>query len=247
MMTIALLCVAVTVVLPTAQAPAEDAAPELRIGTLDLQPYGWRDADGRKHGIVYSMHQAIGERSGLRFTNEIIPFARMLTMLEDGRLDMVTAQPHTSALKAGDPLIRTNAINVIAATRKNTHIRTFGDLRNKRFLYMLAASYPPLEGFPESIYRVKSYENMLKMLRDRESVDAGVFSEPAYYYWMKQLGFSPDDFGEVILVQSRDDWAFVRKDLPENIRNRLRRAIESLRQEGLYDKLLRQLRKEAGF
>lgn len=246
-MTIALLCVAATVFLPITQAPAENAAPELRIGTLGLQPYGWRDADGRKHGIVYSMHQAIGERSGLRFTNEIIPFARMLTMLKEGRLDMVTSQPHRAALKAGVPLMTTNAINVIAATGKNTGIHSFEDLRNRRFLFMLAASYPPLEGYPGDIFRVKSYKNMLKMLRDRPSVDVGVFSEPAYYYWMKRLGFSPDDFGEVILVQSRDDWAFVRKDLPENIKNRLKRAIQSLKQEGYYDKLLRQLREDAGF
>ena len=96
-------------------------------------------------------------------------------------------------------------------------------------------------------FRVKSYESMIKMLRERPSVDAGVFSEPAYHYWMKRLGFSPDDFGEVIFVQSRDDWTFDRKDLPENIKNRLKRAIQSLKQEGYYDKLLRQLRKKAGF
>ena len=246
-MTIALMCVAATVLLPAAGVLAGDDAYELRIGTLDLRPYGWMEADGSRHGIVYHMHQAIGERSGLPFTNEIIPFARMLTMLEDGRLDMVTAQPHKAALKAGAPLMRTNPINVIAATRKNTGIQTFGDLRNKRFLFMLAASYPPLEGYPEEIFRVKSYDSMLKMLRERPSVDAGVFSEPAYYYWLKRLGFSPDDFGEVILVQSRDDWAFVRKDLPENIRNRLKWAIQQLQQEGYYGKLLRQLRKDAGF
>lgn len=244
---IALLCFAATVFVPASQVPAGDGAPVLRIGTLDLRPYGWVEADGSRHGIVYRMLQAIGERSGLRFTNEIIPFARMLAMLEDGRLDMVISQPHKAALQAGDPLIRTNSINVIAATGKNTGIRSFEDLRNKRFLYMLAASYPPLEGYPAEIFRVKSYEHMLRMLRDRTTVDAGVFSEPAYYYWIKMLGFSPADFGQVVLVQTRDDWAFVRKDLPGETRDRLKQAIRSLQEERLYEKLMQELRNEAGF
>lgn len=243
---VVLLCAALCG-LPSAAPEAWSSEPELRIGTLDLRPYGWEEADGSRHGLVYHMHQAIGERSGLRFTNEIIPFARMLSMLADGRLDMVTSQPHRAALESGSPLMVTNPINIIAATGKDAGIHSIEDLRHKRILFMLAASYPPLEGYPGEILRVKNYQSMLKTLHSRASVDAGVFSEPAYYYWMKRLGLRPGDFGDVVLIQTRQDWAFVRKDLPEDIREKLKQAIRSLQEERHYEALLQALRNEAGF
>jgi ABC-type amino acid transport substrate-binding protein len=225
---------------------AEEAGPELRLGTLDLPPYGWKNADGSCHGIVYQMHQEIGERTGLRFTNEIVPFARMLDMLKNGQLDMVTSQPHDTAQQAGDPLIVQNKMNVIVGTNKNSRIHTHEDLRGKNFLYIIAASYPTLDGYPQNIYKVRNYQIMLKMLYAR-SLDAGVFSEPAYYYWMKKLGYSPGDFGQVIHTDTRDDWAFVRKDLPEETREKLRQAIVSLQQEQYYERLLEELKREANY
>ncbi len=228
-------------------AVADEGQPELRFGTLELHPYGWEDPDGSRHGLVYEYQQAIGERTGLRFTNEIIPFARTLDMLEGGQLDMITAQPHDEALAAGDRLMILNRMNVVVGTTKHSGIHSFDDLRGKRLMYILDTSYPALKGWPESIYRVKNYKSMLRMLHDRPSVDGGVFSEPAYYYWMKKLEYSPNEFGAVILVETRDDWAFVRKGLPEEVRDKLRRAIASLQAERFYEGLLEALKRETAY
>jgi ABC-type amino acid transport substrate-binding protein len=226
------------------RADADEGEPELRFGTLELHPYGWEDPDGSRHGLVYDYQQAIGERTGLRFTNEIIPFARTLDMLEGGQLDVITAQPHDEALAAGDRLMVLNRMNVVVGTTKRSGIHSFDDLRGRRLMYILDTSYPALKDLPESIYRVKNYRTMLMMLHDRPAVDGGVFSEPAYYYWMKKLQYSPKEFGPAILVETRDDWAFVRKDLPEEIREKLRRAIASLQAEKFYEGLLEELKRE---
>ena len=87
---------------------------------------------------------------------------------------------------------------------------------------------------------------MLEMLNKR-SFDAGVFSEPAYYYWMKKLGYSPEDFGVVIHTDTRDDWAFVRKDLPDEIREKLKQAIMVLQRERYHDRLLEALKPDATY
>lgn len=222
--------------IPTATA---QQAPLLRIGTMDLPPYGWQDQQGVKHGIIYEMNQEIGLRSGMRFSNEIYPFKRMLLMLENGELDLISSQAHQPALDAGDKLTVQFNINVIAGTHKGSAIRSIADLKNSFLVYHHAATYPQLAGLPLKIQRVKSYRQGLQLLYLRDNVDGAIFSEPAYYYWMQDLGLSPDDFGNVVLIeQAKEQWIFVRKDLPAHLRTSLKHITETIYHENLYDRLL---------
>lgn len=206
-----------------------------------MEPYGWVDSDGTKHGIVYKMHQAIGERTGMRFTNEILPFARMIEMLKNGQLDLITCQTHDSALQAGEKLAVENKINVIAATNKNTNIHSVDGLYKKNVICIISTSYKRLRKRYPILHQTLNYKSMLQMLKLHKELDAGIFSEPAYYYWVKELNYSLSDFGDVIHLETRDDWAFVRKGLPEQVKEKIRQAIASLQQEKYYEHLLETL------
>ncbi len=222
-------------VLWTPSAPAADnqtrkkQVTTLKIGTMNLPPYGWVDKQGEQQGIIYAMNQEIGIRSGLPFTNQIYPFNRLLSMLKDGQLDLISSQAHQSALDAGDKLAIQFTINVIAATRKGTKIRSIADFKDRFLIFHHAASYPQLAGLPKHIQRVQSYRQALKILHDRPNADGAVFSEPAYYYWMKDFGWTPDDFGNVIMIeQNKKQWILVRKDLPEDLRRTLKKAVQDI-------------------
>jgi len=70
----------------------------LKIATMKLPPYGWIDKDKKRHGLIFEISEEIGIRSGLPFTNEILPFNRMLSMLKNGKIDVLSSQPHQKAL-----------------------------------------------------------------------------------------------------------------------------------------------------
>lgn len=215
---------------------AEDV---LKIGTMDLPPYGWQDKAGPKYGIIYELNEEIGKRSGLSYSNQILPFKRMLALLKKGEIDIVSSQAHDASLSAGDKLAIQFDIDVIAGTRKSSKIKTFQDLKNKRFIYHRSASYKQLKNYPRSIVRVNSYEQSLSLLSKNRASDASVFSEPAYYYWMKQLGFTPKDFGNVILIEkAKKQWVFIRKDYPANKRKKIKRIVEQIYKENMYNQLL---------
>ncbi|WP_432735632.1 substrate-binding periplasmic protein [Maridesulfovibrio sp. FT414] len=213
----------------------------LRMGTLDLTPYGWVAADGSKHGLVYRLHEEIGKRSGLQYTNDIIPLARAFIMLKNGDLDLITAQAHNAALDAGAPLIVQNLIRVVAVTKKNSGMARLSDLKGKHLLYIIGTSYPPLEGIPGNISRTPNYHTMLKMVYSRPLIDGGIFSEPAYYYWLQQTSMTANDFGKPIPVATRKDWVFVRKDLPAHLREKIVKAVESMREDNFYENMLKEL------
>lgn len=212
----------------------------LKLVTMDLPPYGWIDKEGKPHGILYELTEEIGKRSGLPYTHKIRPFPRMLSELKIGKVDLLSSQAHQRSLEVGEKLTIQHYIDVIAATKKDSNIKTIGDLKNKSLLYHQNASYKQLEGLPKDITYTRGYKQALISLHKREGLHAAVFSEPAYYFWMKHLGLTSNDFGKVITIEkNKKQWIFVRKDFPLEIRIKLKKIVEDIRSEGLYESLLK--------
>ena len=229
-------------------ADAQETAEELtslKIGTMDLPPYGWEDSQHEKHGIIYELNQEIGIRSGLSFTNLILPMNRMYHLLKIGKIDLISSQAHQAAQDAGDKLSIQFKINVIAATRKGSGIQKIADFKGKNLIYHHSASYSQLEGLPQNIQRVKSYRQVLELLYHRPNKDGGVFSEPAYYYWMQVMGLTPADFGNVIMIErDKEQWIFVRKNLPQKSRSILQKIVKDIFRDNLYEGLFKKYGKK---
>ncbi|MDQ7835680.1 MAG: transporter substrate-binding domain-containing protein [Humidesulfovibrio sp.] len=218
---------------------AKGGATPLKVGTFVLPPWGWVDQDGSPHGIIYELHQNIAERTGLPFTHGMYPFVRLSEMLRYGELDFISGQPHKSLLEAGEKLVLLHTINIIAVTKKGSGIQTLRDLKGKTVVYQRVASYPQLEGLPGNIVRVDSYEQSIQILHARSGVDAAVFSEPSFYYFMRMLGLKRADFGDIVTIErNREDWVFVRRGLPATVRAALKTAVEGATRDGVYEKLL---------
>jgi ABC-type amino acid transport substrate-binding protein len=222
-------------------APENNSDPDyiLKIGTMGLIPYGWKDGSNNKHGIIYELNHEIGVRLDIPFTNNIYPFKRMLKMLKDGDLDLISSQAHQEAIDSGEKLGVQHAVDVIAGTRKGSNIKSISDLKGKNLIYHLSSSYKELEGLPSTITRVNNYRHSIINLYKDKKMDAAVFSEPAYYYWMKDLGLTKEDFGEVILVKSNKfQWVFVRRNLSDGLKSDIKKVVAEIYNENLYDDLL---------
>jgi len=218
---------------------AEDNEFTLRVATMDLPPYGWKDETGQFRGIIYDMAQEMAVRSGLRFVHKIYPFNRMLKLLKAGKIDILSSQPHQKALDAGNQLAVQFNIDVIAATKKGSRIDRIEDFRGKNLIYHHGASYKQLDGVPEKVDYVKSYEEALTRLYKRDKWSGAVFSEPAYYFFMKNLELSPGDFGKIVTIeQNKEQWMFVRRGLPDDVRENLKSIVEDMNREGVFSQLM---------
>jgi ABC-type amino acid transport substrate-binding protein len=211
----------------------------LRIGTMDLKPYGWQDREAKKYGIIYELNEEIAKRAKVSYVNTIYPFKRMLKLLNDGEIDLISSQAHAQSMESGDKLAVQFDIDVIAGTRKGSKITKLKDFKNKKVVYHRSASYKELEGLPSDIIRVNSYGQALGILVRNGHADGAVFSEPAYYYYMQELGFTPKDFGNVILITpNKKQWIFVRRGLPNDLKEKLKNIVQDIYKEDLYNKLL---------
>lgn len=211
----------------------------LKIGTMSLAPYGWQDKEGQGHGIIYELNQEIGLRLNIPFTNKIYPFKRMLKLLDSGQLDLISSQAHRDTLKSGEKLAIQHSIDVIAVAKKGSNIQYLTDLKGKNLIYHLSSSYQELEGFPNSITRTNNYRQSLLALHKGVDQDAAVFSEPAYYYWRKELGLTDRDFGNVVLITSNKyQWIFVRRGLADSLKKDIKKVVSEIYQQNLYQDLL---------
>jgi len=228
------------ITIATAEEPSSEEVTSLKLVTMDLPPYGWIDEQGKPHGIIYEMTEEVGKRSGLPYTHKIRPFSRMLLELKHGKVDLLSSQGHQRALSAGDKLAIQFHIDVIAGTKKDSGIQQIQDFQGKNLVYHNSAFYSQLDGLPKKISYVNGYDLALKMLHTRHTMHGGVFSEPAYYYWMQEIGLTPNDFGNVITIEAnKQQWIFVRKNLPRDTRKILKDVVEEIFNEGMYDSLLK--------
>jgi ABC-type amino acid transport substrate-binding protein len=228
-----------SVSLQAAQLNQSQSEYVLKIGTMALAPYGWIDKNNTKHGIIYELNQEIGLRLDTPFTNEIYPFKRMLKMLDSGELDLVSSQAHQEAIDSGEQLGIQHDIVVIAGTKKGSNIQSIKDLKGKSLIYHLSSSYIELEEISHSITRTNNYKQSVKSLYKSKYFDAAIFSEPAYYYWIKELGLTSKDFGNVVVISpKKKQWIFVRRDLPDKIKNDVKLIVEDIYKENLYKDLL---------
>lgn len=220
--------------------PINNEIATLNLVTMDLPPYGWIDKEGKPQGIIYELTEEIGKRSGLPYTHKIRPFSRMLLELKVGNVDLLSSQAHKRSLDAGDKLAIQFYIDVIAGTNKDSNIKTIKDFKDKNLIYHHGAFYKQLDGLPKKITYVKKYRQALIMLHKRKSFHGAVFSEPAYYYWMKDLNLSNENFGKVLMVEeNKEQWLFVRKDLPLETRKMLKKIVQDMYNEGFYESLLK--------
>ncbi|WP_127717063.1 ABC transporter substrate-binding protein [Halobacteriovorax sp. HLS] len=217
----------------------------LKIGTMDLRPYGWQDRSGKKQGIIFELNEEIGKRLNIPYVNKIYPFKRMLKLLNEGKIDLISSQAHAESLESGEKLAIQFDINVIAGTKKGENIKSINDFKGKHMVFHRSASYVELEGIPKKVIQVNSYRQALSVLVKDRKASGAVFSEPAYYYWMKDLGLTNKDFGKVIMITpNKKQWVFVRKDLPIELKNKIATIVKQIYDENMYNSLLKKYGKE---
>ncbi|HET9642834.1 MAG TPA: hypothetical protein VFP68_05665, partial [Burkholderiaceae bacterium] len=77
-------------------------------------------------------------------------------------------------------------------------------------------------------------------LHSRQGVHAAVFSQPAYFYFMQKEGLKPEQFGPMLyLERNKEQWMFVRRGMPDPVKAKLKEVIDRMRNEGVYESILR--------
>jgi ABC-type amino acid transport substrate-binding protein len=211
----------------------------LKIGSMEFPLHGFIDDDGRQAGLFYDFLTEVASRSGLTFENTLMPYRRTISKLKSGEVNMLISTYNEPAQDAGEPLSYLWSYQYILVPSKNSDITTIEDLRGKSFIYIGQGTQLELKGLPGKIHRVKTMEQALQLLKRRPNIEATLGTERTYDYLLKKLGYTREDFGSVIPLQEvREEWVFVDRNMPQEIREKLKQATQEVLDDKFFETLL---------
>lgn len=214
-------------------------AQPLKIITIELKPWGFRDGKGNFTGIYYDYINRLAEAAGLTYTNTLVPYARVINNLEQGSADvsilMSNEKLDKSALKVGVVQVIEN----IAVGLKGTNFASMEKLRGKKVGVIKGAKYGDAFAADNTIQKVKvtRHAQSIKMLFAKR-LDAIAGPKPAILFMVNQLGFDHKKLGEPLVLSSRNAYLhFSKKTVDAKRFSALKKAVEQFQNKKIFEKI----------
>lgn len=211
------------------------ATPQpLRAALLDVPPYAMTAADRRVVGLYPELLRGIAREAGMGIELTVVPFARVALSLRSGEADITIGFPTDALQTAGvslgklmtlDTLVVASPARRVLAQREALAGWTVGRLRG-------GCQDLEQSGVGIRFFELGSFVSGLRMLKlERLDAVCGITRE-ALGHSLQEAGVTAAELGAVLVTGSREAHVFVRHDLPEDLRTRLKAGLQRVRADG---------------
>lgn len=212
----------------------------LRIATIEVAPFGFFTADKKPTGMMYEIGNLIAEEAGMAYTNKILPYARTPHVVISGEADFVLR--YTNELLSNETIQVVSVIpmrNIVVGVT-GVEYSSFSDLHGKTVASVRGAVFD--DDFTADTQIIKNntsdYIQGLKMLFNKR-LDGIVGSRVGIYYTANKMGYSPEQFGIPLVLNTRHFWLhFSKKNADEKTITKLKAATIRLQEKGLIKKII---------
>ncbi len=180
-------------------------ATEISIATVDASNRGFIDQSGLEKGSSYEIMNIIAKEAGLTHRNTLVPYGRIISYLETGKVDIALLIPDEIVTKVAIPLIHIQDVNFIVVGKPNIVINHLDDLEQKILGFLrLSPSAKKLIG-NLNIYKVEGskYTHLIEMLM-RNRIDVLLGPKSNIYWALKKLNYSPNYLGTPLVLQKAE-------------------------------------------
>lgn len=223
-------------------------AEEIKIVTEDLAPLNYLDnKDGKVKGICTEVVQAVLEEIGINYKIEVLPWARAyMTALNEPNV-LIYSMARTSEREelfnwVGEVVFNDIYVFKLAA-RKDIQLTSLEEAKKYK-IGTINNDYPEQyllnKGFLkgkhlQSIVRI---EQLMKLL-EYGRVDLVLYNEMSFAHIIRSGDFKPSLFKKVYKIEelSLPLYMAFSKKTSDKIVNQFRRALEIVKQKGIYDKI----------
>ncbi|WP_269532726.1 ABC transporter substrate-binding protein [Chitinimonas sp. BJYL2] len=229
--TLLIFCVALLGVTQAADKP-------LRLGTLDVAPYGYLTTKGRPDGAFFLLGNRIGEVAGVPTRNTLLPTARLYAMLERKQLDLAITSVSLDTKAGMINLGRVWRFEGVVVYRPELGLtpRALAEFR-PYLIGRLNHSCPVLSRQGMRVYELTDISQGLRMLQagrlDGLCGEAGSLNAAAH-----SSGIDMHRFAEPFVFLSTDVSVYANPTLPADTLARLSAAIRQLNETGDTERLI---------
>ncbi len=206
----------------------------LKIETINVAPFGFIGKDGKPTGMMFEISNRIAQEADLKYTNEIIPYARTIFDLKIGTADFVLRFSNDELPAIAVPLVSIITMTTIILSKADAPYASLNDLDKKLVGVVRGGKFD--EDFDNKTainkVQVNDYAQMLKLLM-RGRIDACIGTNVGLYYNAKQLGINPEMLSLPMQLSSKEFILhFSRKNADIQTMNKLKESVEKLKVKG---------------
>mgnify|MGYP000414979264 FL=1 len=205
-----------------------------------VEPFGFKGQDGEVSGATSDIIKAIENKSDIKIEQILLPYKRMLALLETGEIDFSIFFRSKFSDTITESIIPLYDLPTIVIGRKGTKITDYDDLYGIKLATTLGVQYSSqLDDDKQlQISYVRDYDGAIMRLQ-RKSVDAIISPEKILYYQLKKMGLKADNLGEPYVLTTNTAWLqFSKHSKNKQYIDSLKSSIQLLKEENKIDQVL---------
>jgi ABC-type amino acid transport substrate-binding protein len=216
-------------------------AEALKIGTVNVSPRGFIAEDNEVLGSSFELANAIAARAGYQFENSLLPYARILSYLKDGTVDLAVLVLNDRVNDVALPIAHIQNVDFILVGRIGNEIDGVDDLAGKNVGYLgnsvIVANM--IKDTAVTAFQADNYESLVKMLM-ADRIDAIIGPRINVYWSLKQLNFGASDVNKPISLKKIKLYlVHSKKTITDSRRSELESAIAQLQESGAISDIIR--------
>jgi ABC-type amino acid transport substrate-binding protein len=212
---------------------------QIRFGTFELAPYGFHDGENSRRGMLRDVNGAIAAKAGLSSNDVVMPLKRINKELQKGVIMCASFIPSAWSSKALTQVAEIYAdFKSVVIPRKRLTVSRLEDL-HERSIAIPRGAYTGFQITEDAKIRrhlTNGYDQSALLLKAGR-VDAMVGSDIAVYHSLRQAGLAKSDAGAPFVFLKSTIWLQCQKNVDPALIERLRGAANSLRRDGVFDRL----------
>lgn len=215
-------------------------ARPLRIETIESLPFGYINDNGQPTGIMYEIGNRIAEEAGMPFVNIIVPYARMVYELEQGKCDIVLRYSNEKLDQVAIPVATIITLPTIVLSAAGNQFKSLTDLRGKSVGVVRGGRFDDAFDADNAINKVETgnYEQIMRMVMAKR-LDAGIGSNVGLYFNATRAGIRPEQLAPPLVLSERSFYLhFSRKTADEETVAAVKEAVKRLQARGEIRKII---------
>jgi polar amino acid transport system substrate-binding protein len=220
--------------------PAFSEVYRLKVAVPPFAPFAYFKESNECKGASVKILDDIAQLAGIQFQHVRYPYARILTSLKNGELDMALIFKNATVINNVEFIGPVSKSRVVVLTKLSNPIKQYQGLHALNAIAAIRkAQFESQFDQDQQLNKspVESYRQGLQMFKI-EHVDAVVGSISGLEYNMKQLNMSAELLNQAFVLGHKEWWLHISNRSPlikenSNIKSKIKKAVNKIYRERL--------------
>ncbi|SCA56975.1 exported hypothetical protein [Candidatus Terasakiella magnetica] len=220
-------------------------AAELKVGVIDIKPWGYKDSNSSPSGQHIDTLDELAERLGISFEYQILPLARIKKLLEVGQIDMTIIFKRDNLKNIVDFIGMVKPYNYYLVGKRGQKFddKKIKNLNNVGHIIgeadVVKKCFSDQYNSKARLYSTKSYGNLLKML-ERNRIEAATIPSKGLKAYLDGIKADASLINRLFILCRNEAFLQISKKSPhydQKLIETMRMTLKKMRADGTIESI----------